>query len=95
MSVLLSVRTAAADLWAALEASKTGKGSADLHQDNGALIVHLAACLDETHAADAVAKPATAACHLLEHFKLFWCFDVSKSCCQIIPCCHNITKSEC
>uniref|UniRef100_A0A0A9HTF3 Uncharacterized protein n=1 Tax=Arundo donax TaxID=35708 RepID=A0A0A9HTF3_ARUDO len=56
----LSVGPAAAQRRAALEAPKTGEDSASLRQDSGALVVHLAARLDETHAAAAVGH-ATAA----------------------------------
>jgi hypothetical protein len=93
-SVLLSVPSAA-ELRAALVAAEASEGSAHLHHDNGTLIVHLAACLDETHAAQAVGQPATAASRPLEYLKLFWCFGFSKSCCQIVPGCRNITKSKC
>src|SRR5438034_1352862 len=88
-----SVRPAAAQLRAALEASKACEGRAGLHHDYGTLVVHLAARFDETHAAAAVGKAATAARSLLKYLKPLGCFDVSKSCCQIRPCRCNIAKS--
>jgi hypothetical protein len=90
-----SVCPTAAQLRAALEASKAREGGTGLRHDNGALIVHLAARLDEAHAAEAVSHSAAAADGLVEYLKLLWWFDVSKSCCQVLPCCHDITKSEC
>lgn len=91
-----SVWPTAAQLRAALEAPEACDCSTELREDNDALIVHLAARLDEAHAADAVGHAAAAASDgLLEFLKLFRCFDVSESCCQVLPCCRNITESEC
>lgn len=90
-----SVCTTAAQLRAALKASKAREGCTGLHHDNCALIVHLAACLDEAHAAEAVSHAAAAADGLLEYLKLLRWFDFSKSCCQVLPCCRDITKSKC
>lgn len=90
-----SVCPTAAQLRAALEASKARDGSTGLRHDNGALIVHLAARLDEAHAAEAVGHAAAAADGLIEYLKPLVYFDVSESCRQVLPCCHNITESEC
>lgn len=95
LAAVPSVCPTTAQLRAAFEASKAREGSAGLRHDNGTLIVHLAACLDAAHAAEAVRHAAAAADGLIEHLKPLLYFDVSKSCCMVLPCCRNITKSEC
>lgn len=71
---------AAAQLRAALEAPEEREGSTELHHDDGALVVHLAARVDEAHAAAAVAGAAAAAAdHLPKHLELLWRLRVPKS----------------